>query len=77
MEVVDECIRAAGTAPSGAHKQLDLRDRDRPGDQASGPEAAEEEERENYGGRMNEEWLEDLRPFGTNADKPFPRSRPR
>ena len=72
MEVVDECIRAAGTAPSGAHKQPwtfavvtdpDIKRRVR--------EAAEEEERENYGGRMNEEWLEDLRPFATNAEKPF------
>lgn len=72
MEVVDQCIRAAGTAPSGAHKQPwtfavvtdpDIKRRIR--------EAAEEEERENYGGRMNEEWLEDLRPFGTNAEKPF------
>ena len=72
MEVVDQCIRAAGTAPSGAHKQPwtfavvtdpDIKRRVR--------EAAEEEERENYGGRMTEEWLEDLRPFGTNAEKPF------
>jgi len=72
MEVVDECIRAAGTAPSGAHKQPwtfavvtdpEIKRRVR--------EAAEEEERENYGGRMNEEWLEDLRPFDTNAEKPF------
>jgi iodotyrosine deiodinase len=72
LDVVEDCIRAAGTAPSGAHKQPwtfalvtdpDLKRRIR--------EAAEEEERENYGGRMNDEWLDDLRPFGTDADKPF------
>ncbi|MEL6431585.1 MAG: nitroreductase family protein [Planctomycetota bacterium] len=72
MEVVDECIRAAGTAPSGAHKQpwtfAVITD---PEIKAKVREAAEEEERENYGGRMNDEWLEDLRPFGTNAEKPF------
>ena len=72
LEVLDECIRAAGTAPSGAHKQPwtfvvvtdpELKRKIR--------EAAEEEERENYGGRMNEEWLEDLAPLGTDEHKPF------
>lgn len=72
LDVLEECVRAAGTAPSGAHKQPwtfalvtdpALKRRIR--------EAAEAEERENYGGRMNEEWLADLRPFGTDADKPF------
>ncbi|MEM1448578.1 MAG: nitroreductase family protein [Planctomycetota bacterium] len=72
LEVLEECVRAAGTAPSGAHKQPwtfalvtnpDIKRRVR--------EAAEAEEQENYGGRMNDEWLEDLRPFGTNAEKPF------
>lgn len=72
MEVVDECIRAAGTAPSGAHKQpwtfAVITD---PKIKAKVRAAAEEEEEENYGGRMNEDWLDDLRPFGTNAEKPF------
>lgn len=72
IEVLEECVRAAGTAPSGAHKQPwtfvlvtdpDIKTQIRA--------AAEEEERENYGGRMNEEWLEDLRPFGTDEHKPF------
>lgn len=72
MEVIDECIRAAGSAPSGAHKQpwtfAVITD---PEVKRMVREAAEEEERENYGGRMNEEWIEDLRPFRTDADKPF------
>lgn len=77
LEVLEECIRAAGTAPSGAHKQPwtfalvtdpALKSRIRA--------AAEEEERANYGGRMNDEWLSDLRPFGTDADKPFLETAP-
>jgi nitroreductase len=70
--VLEECILAAGSAPSGAHKQ--------PWTFAlvTDPEhkrriraAAEAEERENYGGRMNAEWLRDLARLGTTADKPF------
>lgn len=70
--VLDECIRAAGTAPSGAHKQpwtfAVITD---PAIKAKVRAAAEAEEQENYGGRMNDEWLDDLRPFGTDAAKPF------
>lgn len=71
-EVIAEVVRAASTAPSGAHKQpwtfcvvgdQDLKRKIR--------EAAEEEERINYSGRMGAEWLEDLKPFGTDASKPF------
>lgn len=70
--VMEAIIATAATAPSGAHKQPwtfclvgdpALKRRIR--------EAAEEEERINYGGRMSEEWLEDLKPFGTNWEKPF------
>jgi iodotyrosine deiodinase len=39
-------------------------------------EAAEEEERINYGGRMSEEWLEDLKPFATDWQKPFLETAP-
>ena len=70
--VLDACLRAAGTAPSGAHKQpwtfAVVTD---PAIKTRVREAAEAEERENYGGRMNEDWLEDLRPFGTDENKPF------
>lgn len=71
-EVVEQCILAAGTAPSGAHKQpwrfvvvgeAGLKSKIRA--------AAEGEEREFYGRRASEEWLEDLRPFGTDDSKPF------
>ena len=72
MDVVDDCIRAAGTAPSGAHRQpwtfVVVTD---PEIKRAVREAAEEEERENYGGRMNEEWLAALAPLGTDEHKPF------
>jgi len=34
-------------------------------------EAAEQEEYRNYHGRMSQDWLDDLQPFGTNWQKPF------
>jgi len=70
--VIDNILLAASTAPSGAHKQPwtfcvisnpDLKKKIR--------EAAEEEERESYSNRMSDEWIEALRPLGTDANKPF------
>lgn len=70
--VIENIIKTASTAPSGAHKQ--------PWTfcAVSNPEikkkiraAAEEEEFENYNGRMSEEWLEDLKIFETNEIKEF------
>jgi len=70
--VLDACIRAAGSAPSGAHQQpwsfVVVTD---PELKREIREAAEEEERANYGGRMTEEWLEVLAPLGTDANKEF------
>lgn len=72
LEVIDECIRAAASAPSGAHKEpwtfVVVTDREI---KREIRRAAEEEERANYGGRMNAEWLADLAVLGTDADKPF------
>jgi len=71
-EVIEQCILAAGTAPSGAHKQpwrfVVVGD---PAIKKKIRQAAEAEEREFYGRRATEQWLEDLRPFGTDANKPF------
>jgi nitroreductase len=72
--ILEDVIRTAGTAPSGANLQpwhfaavsrdnADLRRRIR--------EAAEEEEREFYGRRAPKEWLEALSPIGTDWRKPF------
>lgn len=71
-QILDECIRCAGTAPSGAHQQpwsfVVVSD---PQVKRQIREAAEEEERVNYGGRMNEEWLRALAPLGTDEHKEF------
>lgn len=71
-QVIENCIRAAGTAPSGANlqpwhfviisdkkikKQIRI--------------AAEQEEKEFYTKRAPKEWLEALKPLGTDEHKPF------
>ncbi|GCD46807.1 nitroreductase family protein [Streptomyces paromomycinus] len=70
-QVVKDAIACAATAPSGAHQQPwtfvlvkdpEVRRRIR--------EAAEEEERVSYAGRLGEEWLAALRPLGTDEIKP-------
>jgi len=75
--VIEQLIRIAGSAPSGANKQPwtfcaisdpELKSRIRI--------AAEAEERESYDRRMNDEWLEDLRPIGTDWRKPFIETAP-
>lgn len=71
-DVIENLIRTASTAPSGAHMQpwtfcavssAEIKSQIR--------EAAEKEEYENYNGRMSERWLKDLEPFGTDHIKPF------
>ena len=70
--LLDECILAAGSAPSGAHRQpwtfVVVTD---PELKRQVREAAEEEERLLYGERLTEEWREALRPLGTDEHKPF------
>ena len=70
--IIERCIAAAGTAPSGANMQPwhfaavgdpDTKRRIR--------KAAEAEERAFYGGKAGDDWLEALAPLGTDADKPF------
>jgi len=76
-EIIENCIKSAGTAPSGANLQ--------PWHfvVVSNPEikkkiriAAEEEEKEFYIKRAPKEWLEVLEPLGTNANKPFLETAP-
>lgn len=70
--VLEECVLAAGQAPSGANKQpwrfAVVKD---PELKRKIREAAEEEERAFYGGRAPQRWLDDLQPFGTDANKGF------
>ncbi len=70
--MLDEAIRAAASAPSGAHVQpwrfVVVTDR---AVRRRLREAAEAEEREFYERRASSEWLEALGPLGTDASKPF------
>lgn len=72
QKIIENLIMTASAAPSGAHKQpwtfCAIQD---PVIKKEIREAAEVEEKQNYGGRMSEDWLEDLEPFGTDWQKPF------
>jgi nitroreductase len=72
IDIIENLIKTASSAPSGANKQpwtfcvvknAKIKKRIR--------EAAEEEERKSYSERMNDEWLNDLKHLGTDANKPF------
>ncbi|MDB6182836.1 nitroreductase family protein [Paracoccus fistulariae] len=69
--VIQACIEAAGTAPSGANQQpwhfVAIAD---PTMKARIREAAEEEERAFYAGGGGDEWLAALEPVGTGPEKP-------
>lgn len=76
-EIIENALRAAGTAPSGANMQPwhfvvvgnpELKHKIRI--------AAEHEEREFYEHRASEEWLRALEPLGTDDQKPFLETAP-
>lgn len=71
-EVIEQVILAAGTAPSGAHKQpwrfiavsnAEIKHKIRM--------AAEEVEREFYENKASDRWLKDLEVFETSPDKSY------
>lgn len=71
-EIIENLIKTASTAPSGAHKQpwlfcavsnSEIKRKIR--------RAAEAEEKENYTSRMSDTWKKDLEVFDTNWQKPF------
>jgi iodotyrosine deiodinase len=75
--VIENCLVAAGAAPSGANRQpwhfvvvedASVKRKIR--------EGAEEEEREFYGHRATADWLAALAPLGTDASKPFLETAP-
>ena len=76
-EVIDDCLRAAGTAPSGANLQpwhfVVVND---PEVKRRIREAAEVEEREFYSGKAPQEWLEALAPLGTDEHKAYLETAP-
>ncbi len=72
IKIIENCIKTASTAPSGANKQPwtfcviknpELKKQIRI--------AAEKEEFDSYSERMSSEWIEDLKPLGTDWQKPF------
>ena len=72
VEIIEDALRAAGTAPSGANMQPwhfvvifkpELKKKIRV--------AAEREEKEFYSHRASAEWLKALEPLGTNEYKSF------
>ena len=71
-QVIENCIKAAASAPSGAHQQpwhfvavsnQEIKSKIR--------KAAEDEEKEFYEHRASKEWLKALEPLGTDTNKPF------
>lgn len=76
-EVIEDCLRAAGTAPNGANLQpwhfVVVSDASIKREIRIG---AEEEEREFYQHKAPQEWLDALAPLGTNEHKPFLESAP-
>lgn len=72
QKIIETCIQAAATAPSGANHQPwhfvaihsnEVKKQIR--------QAAESLERSFYEGRAGDEWLDALKPLGTDADKPY------
>jgi len=71
-EVIEACLRAAGTAPSGANQQpWFFSVITEPTHKRRVREAAEAEERSFYEERAPQEWLDALAPLGTDWNKPF------
>ena len=69
--VIEDCVRTAGTAPSGAnHQPWHFVAISNPAFKHEIRLAAEEEERWFYEGGAGDEWLKALEPIGTNDDKP-------
>ncbi|MGI9511263.1 MAG: nitroreductase family protein [Anderseniella sp.] len=70
-EVIETCIATAGRAPSGANHQpwhfVAISD---PALKQEIRRAAEDEERNFYGGSAGDEWIRALEPIGTGPDKP-------
>ena len=71
-EVIEDCLRTAGTAPNGANMQpwhfVVVRDAET---KKKIRIEAEKEEKEFYERRASDEWLKALEPLGTDRNKPF------
>jgi nitroreductase len=71
-EIIEDCLRAAGTAPSGANQQpwhfAVVSD---PATKRQIRAAAEQVEHGFYHERANQEWLSAIEPMGTDETKPY------
>ncbi|HTQ63012.1 MAG TPA: nitroreductase family protein [Candidatus Solibacter sp.] len=76
-DVIEDCLRIAGAAPSGANQQpwhiVVVSD---PKVKRQIREAAEKEEYDFYHGRAPDEWLEALARLGTDEHKPYIETAP-
>ncbi len=71
-EIIEQCILAAGTAPNGAnHQPWHFVAINSPDIKAQVRHEAEALEQAFYQGKAGEEWLNALKPLGTNANKPY------
>jgi nitroreductase len=72
QEIIENCLLTAGSAPSGANRQpwhfAVVGD---PAIKRRIREGAEKEEREFYSNRAPQDWLDALKPLGTDSNKPF------
>ena len=77
QSIIENCIKAAGTAPNGANQQpwhfvaihsQDVKTQVR--------DQAEAHERGFYEGRGGDDWLGALKPLGTDANKPYLQQAP-
>jgi len=76
-KVIENLIRSASTAPSGAHKQpWTFCAVSNPLLKAEIRKSAEVEEKDNYDSRMSEQWKKDLEPLATDMNKPFLETAP-
>lgn len=75
--VIENLIKTASTAPSGAHKQpWTFCVIENPEIKKQIRIDAEQEELLSYESRMSSDWLEDLKPLGTDWHKPFLETAP-
>lgn len=76
-DIIESCIRSAGTAPSGANHQpwhfVAISDAET---KHKIRIAAEAEEADFYSSKAPDEWLDALKPLGTDAQKPFLETAP-
>ena len=77
VDIIENCLRTAATAPNGANQHpwhfVVISD---PEKKRQIRVAAEKEEHEFYTSRASSEWLEALAPLGTDENKPFLETAP-